>query len=71
MTDEEFIAYCERTIGELNPGDVVEYLGPMIGCRGLWVVRAQVSDTVYTLADITNEWCRLNASRADLMRVEG
>ncbi len=72
MTDPmDYLAYLERTIGELKPGDIVEYLGPMTGCQGLWVVRAQIGDNTYTLADLTNEWCRLNASRVDLIRVEG
>lgn len=60
----------ELNCDELEPGTIVEYTGSLLAAHGLWVVRARVSDGRYTLADIVNEWERLNADRADIKRLE-
>jgi len=68
--DDDIFRRLEAEIGELPPGTVVEYHGPMVEAHGLWVVRVQVADARYTLAHPVHEWQRLNADRDDLTRTD-
>lgn len=69
MSFDDIIARFERDI-EMPPGTKVLYQGRIEKCHGVWVVSSHIDDTRVTLASVTNEWERLNASKSDLTVVE-
>lgn len=63
-----YLAWLEHTDwSELEPGEMVLYLGSIDACHGLtYVVVEQIDVDRYKLKSTQYEWERLNADRMDL-----
>lgn len=68
MSSESFKLWAaELNTQQLHPGEVVEYVGPIERCEGLWVVSSQTLDTSYKLRSLEHEWMFLQAPRSHLL----